>query len=50
MDEGHLTREVRVAFFADWDEQSRETDTVFSGLPMMEVVGRYSYIHTYSPV
>ncbi len=42
VDEGYLTREVLDAFYADWDERSREPDAVFFGSPMMEVVGRRS--------
>jgi ubiquinone/menaquinone biosynthesis C-methylase UbiE len=42
VDEGYLTREALDAFFADWDERSREPDAVFFGSPMMEVVGRRS--------
>jgi len=41
-DEGYLTRGVLDAFFAEWDERSRNPDAVFFGSPMMEVVGRFS--------
>lgn len=41
-DEGYLTREVLDAFFADWEERSRDPEAVFFGSPMMEVVGRRS--------
>jgi ubiquinone/menaquinone biosynthesis C-methylase UbiE len=42
VDEGYLTRGVLDAFFAEWDDRSREPDAVFFGSPMMEVVGRSS--------
>lgn len=41
-DEGYLTREVLDAFFADWEERSRDPEAVFFGSPVMEVVGRLS--------
>ncbi len=42
VDEGYLTRGVLDAFFAEWDERSRDPDAVFFGSPVMEVVGRLS--------
>lgn len=38
--DGSLTREVLDAFFAEWQERSRDPKALFFGSPMMEVVGR----------
>ena len=40
VEKGYLSRETQDAFFTDWDERSREPDTVFFASPVMEVVGR----------
>ncbi len=48
--EGYLPREVLEAFFADWDERSREPDAIFFGSPLMEVVGRHCQVSTDSPL
>lgn len=40
VDEGHLTREVLDAFFAQWAERSRDPGAVFFDSPVVEVVGR----------
>jgi hypothetical protein len=38
--DGTLSREVLDAFFAEWEERSRDPRALFFGSPMMEVVGR----------
>ena len=40
-DEGYLTRGALEAFFAEWDDRSRNPDAVFFGSPRMEVIGRF---------
>jgi ubiquinone/menaquinone biosynthesis C-methylase UbiE len=40
VEEGYLARGVFEAFFAEWEERSKEPDAIFFGSPMMEVVGK----------
>ena len=40
VENGYLTREVLDAFFAEWEERTRDRKALFFASPMMEVVGR----------
>ena len=40
VEDGILAREVLDAFLVEWEERSRDRQTLFFGSPMMEVVGR----------